>query len=412
MARARPCPPGMTHAWHRGSALAALLLLFAVLPGPGAADPSGSGFERSYPYVAGPFTFPRDEGPHHDALALPGDLTGASHGDSLVEWWYVVMHLRSADGRAFGVMDSFLEYNVVQGEHIFDVTDLTGQRFYPSDARRDQPDLGPAPGKLDVRVRDSSLAQVDGSPFVYRLLANATDARADLRLTATEAPFLPHGGAFPMGVATPATMSWYYVLPTLQVEGTLVVNGTAYAVTGLASMDHEWYFACSCPGAGSDNDWDYFTVRLDDGTRLVAYQFFGTNLATQRRYDARLPDGGTASGDDFAFQELGWWQKHPLAVPPDPATALSKLYSHGWRISLPGAGLALVLRPQLEDQEAQRGAVPVTFWEGASTVSGTARGQPVRGEAYAEIWHDSRTDVPPRPEALPTLPLPLPPLPG
>lgn len=370
------------------------LLLAVLLTAPLVHVLADGGFDRHYPYPAGPFLFPADEGPHHDALALPGDLLGASHGDSLVEWWYLVMHVRADDGHAFGVMDSFLDYNLVQGEHIFGVTDITGQAFFPFDARRDAPDLGSAPGKLDVRVQDSSLAQVDGAPFVYRLRANGTQASADLVLTATEAPFLPHGGVFPMGVRTPATLSSYYVLPTLAVDGTLVVNGTAHHVTGSAAMDHEWYLACTCPDVLSDNDWDYFSIRLDDGTRIVAYQFFATNLATQRPYDARLPDGAQVGGDDFAFRELGWWQKHPLGLPPDPDAALSKLYSHGWSFRFPEAGLELTVLPQVEDQESQRGVLATTFWEGASSVTGTHRGQPVTGEAYAEVWHDSRLDVP------------------
>ena len=49
---------------------------------------------------------------------------------------------------------------------------------------------------------------------------------------------------------------------------------------------------------------------------------------------------------------------------------------------MPGEGLDLEIRPLLADQELD---VSFRYWEGAVEVTGTRRGQPVRGQGYVEL---------------------------
>ncbi|MCA1813517.1 MAG: carotenoid 1,2-hydratase [Halobacteriales archaeon] len=379
----------------RLASLLALALLAAGPLLPAAAD--GGGFVRAYPYSVGPFTLPADEDHHDEVLALAG-VGDPAHEAGVIEWWYNVLHVQAEDGHRFGIMASWLWYGEVGHvvrEVIFDVTDVDGQAFWPSDRFTTQPDLEDGEERLDIAVETSTLRQTDGAPFEYDLDAAGPDAHALLHLVAVEAPFAPHGGSLPMGpLRTPATQSWYYALPSLAVAGQLTVRGVTYDVRGTGAMDHEWYPVCSCTPR---NDWDYFNLQLDDGPDVVAYDFFDTNLLQTLRSDVRLPDGSVLADDAFTFTPLGTWQRAPLGLDPqDPlGPATSKLYSHGWRFDFAAADLHLTVLPLVEDQETFRGAiVPDKFYEGESSVHGTWRGQPVHGLGFAEVWHDSRTDAP------------------
>jgi predicted secreted hydrolase len=376
-----------------------MLLLAPALALPLARGDGGAGFDRHYPYVAGPFTFPRDEGPHTDVLGLEGNVLGPAPGYGIIEWWYIVAHMQASDGHRFAMMDSFLDFGSltpVSREMIFDITDVTGQAFYPSDVMDHSVNLSAPPAKTDLTVAGvNRLVQPEGEPFVYELTARGPDAGADLRFVADRAPFLPNGGVVVMGpLDTAVSRSGYYTLPSLRITGSLTVHGVRYEVTGRAALDHEWYVYCSC----LKNDWDYFNIQLDNGAYVVAYVFFDTNLAPTYRYDALLPDGTGVGRDAFGFDVLGQWQKHPLDL-GDPGSLPqqlgSKLYSHGWRFRLDDAGLDITLRPTVEDQEAHRGDLPENFYEGEADVTGTFQGGPVHGLAFAEIWHDSRLDLPP-----------------
>ncbi|MCA1813518.1 MAG: hypothetical protein LC624_06160 [Halobacteriales archaeon] len=374
-------------------ALALALLAGPLLPA-AADDP---GFARHYPYTLGPLTFPGDEDAHLDLGATPTDLLGQGPGDSVIEWWYLGMHLRDAQGHGYGVMQAFLQYNRMDAEAIFDVTAPDEPRFAAHDLLSNELDLGPPAGHLDRHVGENALEQVAGEPFVYQLHAVGDGTQADLRLVAVEAPYLPHGGSFHMGPGdVPANLAGYYVIPRLEVAGDLVLDGAARHVEGVAVLDHAWYYACTC----AYNEWDYFPIVLDNGAGIVAYQFYDGELSA-RRYDVGFADGTQAWGDDFGLQELGYWQKHPLRTPSDGDFDLddvvpmltSKLYSHGWRLELPEAGLDLTVLPVMDDQEAHRGNVAQTFYEGQSTVTGTWHDVPVRGMGFGEVWHDHRPDV-------------------
>jgi predicted secreted hydrolase len=384
--------------------LRALLVLAAMLAMALAPGMPGAGAEenwRRYPYQAGPFTFPLDEDRHDDLLALPTDLLGQSHGHALVEWWYTTGELWSTEGRAFGIMVSFQRFgqlSKLSSEVIFGLTDVTAQQHYPSHLDTLAPDMAPAPGKLDLRVGDSTLRQVEGEPFVYQLEAVGGRARASLRMEAMVPPFLPHGGTLHMGpLPNPATRSAYYTLPWLALSGTVTIDGVAHEVAGQATMDHEWYLQCSCLG----NDWAYYSMRLDNGLSANFYVFYDTNLLLTKAFDARLPSGARVSADDFGFEVLGHWQKRRVQdVALGDAQGLvdaaqSKRYTHGWRFGFPDE-LRLTMLPRVADQETQRGFEGERFWEGTTEVHGTWRGAPVHGYAYAEIWHDSRQDVPPQ----------------
>jgi predicted secreted hydrolase len=58
----------------------------------------------------------------------------------------------------------------------------------------------------------------------------------------------------------------------------------------------------------------------------------------------------------------------------------------GWQVNVPSRHLALVIKPDMLNQElTKQGGCDVTYWEGTCTVSGTADGKPINGQAYVEM---------------------------
>ena len=75
---------------------------------------------------------------------------------------------------------------------------------------------------------------------------------------------------------------------------------------------------------------------------------------------------------DFSIEPRGWWIS--------PATGVR--YPSGWRLTVPGAELDLVITPLLPNQEI---ALSVRYWEGAVAVEGSSASGAVTGHGYVEL---------------------------
>jgi predicted secreted hydrolase len=61
-------------------------------------------------------------------------------------------------------------------------------------------------------------------------------------------------------------------------------------------------------------------------------------------------------------------------------------YPSGWRVELPGEGIAIDLEPTVADQELDaRASTGVVYWEGSQRVMAVRGGRPMGGEAYVEL---------------------------
>ena len=63
--------------------------------------------------------------------------------------------------------------------------------------------------------------------------------------------------------------SYYYSQPFFQAEGSLLVDGKRHAVTGQAWLDREW---SSQPLAPDQQGWDWFSLHLQSGEKLMLFQ--------------------------------------------------------------------------------------------------------------------------------------------
>jgi predicted secreted hydrolase len=313
---------------------------------------------KKYPYQAGPFTFPQDEGFHPAALE---------------EWWYINGHLRSEDGRLYDFMVCFYRHGIIAAS----LLDVDASIYYNRsmvfvDDQRAQ-------GRLDIRYGPSELSQIDGEPFTYQLVYKGPDFSLNLRLESLQKPLVVNGdGVISMGHG----VSYYYSLTDLATSGSLAVGTNERAVSGGSWMDRQW---------GDWNpslDWDWYSIKLDNGLQVVAYRLFedggfGPVITLVSAIDQQ--------GNAYHFNQSGDWYQIVLGYDHywrSPSTG--KLYSAGWTMAVPGLNLTLSISPAKAEQEtlfpvneqpASRGK---PFWEGACSVSGRYDGQPVSGRAFVE----------------------------
>jgi predicted secreted hydrolase len=328
------------------------------------AGEADAGFAR----VTGPLPvrFPADAGPH------PAHRT---------EWWYYTGNLAAGDGRRFGFQLTFFRSALAPPEAVparaspwataqvylahFAVTDVAAARFHSAE-RLARGSAGLAGARADpyrVWLESWSAAgneqgRATGSA---RLRAADGSVAIDLAVTPRKAPALHGRRGYSVKGPQPGNASMYYSLARLGARGVITTADGTFDVDGLAWMDHEW--STSALDARTQVGWDWFSLQLDDDRELMLFQIRRTDggISVESAGSLVARDGTVLplARDDFRVESLGRWRS--------PRTGAN--YPSGWRVTVPRAGVALVVEPLLDDQELQ---TFIRYWEGAVRVNGTA----------------------------------------
>ncbi len=358
----------------------------------------------------GPIRFPADEGPHPEYQT---------------EWWYYTGNLAAADGgRRFGFQLTFFRRALAPDAggtarpsrwaasqaylaH-FTVTDVAAGRFHSAErlARGGAGLAGAAADPFEVWVESWSaglargpgpavavpastarrpdagmpapsarrgVADSDGFSGPVRLAAADGPVAIDLELRPAKPPALHGDAGYSRKGPEPGNASYYYSYTRLGATGTVTTADGAFAVRGLAWMDHEWSTSALAP---SQVGWDWFSLQLEDGRELMAFQLRerGGGIAPESSGSLVDRDGAVTplGREDFAIVPTGRWTS--------PRSGGE--YPSGWRLTVPAAGLDLAVAPLVRDQELDVG---FKYWEGAVRVSGTRDGAPVAGHGYVEL---------------------------
>ncbi|MGH8294604.1 MAG: lipocalin-like domain-containing protein [Steroidobacteraceae bacterium] len=344
-----------------------------------------------------PIEFPRDLGPHPEFRQ---------------EWWYVSGNVDSAEGERLGFELTIFRFalapkpaqapapsgpagpwpgaarsdwrtrQIYLGH--FAITDVARHRFRFA-VKLARGALGLAGAQADpFRVwvgnwrigQSAALGPGAAEPAPREATWRLQAAERGYALSLTARPLMPpvlngrQGLSRKSGQAGDAT--YYYSIPRIAVQGTIVRDGRPLRVHGLAWLDREW-------GSGSlgpqEIGWDWFGLQLDDGSCLMFYTL-------------RDRDGAE---DPFS---AGTWvdthgQAHPLARSDVRIQVLGHWtdrsgvrYPSRWRLLVPALGLSLTVRPVLADQELMTSP---RYWEGAVEVSGTRAGRSAGGRGYVEL---------------------------
>ena len=319
-----------------------------------------------------PFSFPQDHGPHRAFRN---------------EWWYITGNLDDEEGRRFGfeitifrfsltpsspAADSAWRTNQVYIAHLA-VTDADRERFYVAE-RYSRGALGLAGAQADpfrVWIDDWEIASA-GDRDAWDIHAADGEMALDLVLTPLREPVLNGNAGLSRKSSNIDSASYYYSITRLQTEGTLTIDGTDYAVSGLSWLDREW----STSALASDQvGWDWFALQLSDGTDLMLYNI--------RKQDGSADESssGTITFPDNRYERL-YRSDFEIIVQDTWDSPEGGTYPSRWTVRVPTHDLELDIVPVTADQEL---FTMVRYWEGAVDVDGQSDGQPVRGRGYVEL---------------------------
>lgn len=316
------------------------------------------------------FRFPQD---HH------------AHPEFRTEWWYLTGHLKAAGGERFGYQLTFFRTALkgaagaesarqVYFAH-FALGELGRSRFRCFE-QMSRGGLGVAGAATDTFKVWNGDWLLEGGQGPERLEAVTPEVSLQLALRPLKPPAV-HGqeGVSRKGEGR-GHASHYYSLSRMSAQGTLVVEGRRLEVSGSSWMDHEF----SSDQLGPDQvGWDWFSVQLEDGWDLMLYIMrLKDGSADAASSGTLINPGGRATHlriEEFRVEPLGEW--------PSPRSGAT--YPSGWRLTLPGRGLSLVVSPELKDQELVTRRSRITYWEGACQVEGSHQGRKVAGQAFVEL---------------------------
>lgn len=211
------------------------------------------------------------------ALVFPRDH--GAHGGFRIEWWYVTANLRDAQGRDWGVQWTLFRSALRPGPETWNwnspnlwmghaaLTGPGGHQVSETLARGGVGQAGVEAQPFRAWINDWSL---QGKPGVDRLQMRARGQGFgyDLALTSDQ-PLLLHGVQGYSEKSGKGQASYYYSQPFYTVSGEVEREGQRVAVTGQAWLDREW---SSQPLAAGQSGWDWFSLHLGTGAKLMLFQ--------------------------------------------------------------------------------------------------------------------------------------------
>jgi predicted secreted hydrolase len=320
-----------------------------------------------------PVHFPRDE---------------AAHFKARTDWWYYTGFLTGQDGREYGFELVFFRSYVPPAVRIANALPLnwvSNPIYFAHFALSDQQtqehtffeqvsfphfwDAGARADRFEVWNGDW---RAWGDGIQHHLRADGGRYRLRLDLETIKAPVLhgPEGkGVIEMGQAG---TSYYYSRADLEGAGLLYIDGQYQAVLASTWMDHQWGSWDLHQGF---DGWDWFSLRLDDGSRVMLFNFRDElgSLQPQSSGTWITPEGTVQhlESDDYLVYMLDQWTS--------PQTGGT--YPVAWQIIIPGQGFQATVEATFPEQELPIHFGPV-YWEGTVTV--TEDGTP-SGRGFVEL---------------------------
>ena len=323
------------------------------------------------------FRFPLDHGPHNDYAT---------------EWWYYTGNLTGEDGGAYGYQLTFFRSALAPGE-TSRPSDFAAQQIYMAHFAVTS---GPAAQHLSFDRFSRGAAGVAGAtgspryevwlddwraqeigPGQMRLLASAEGedgaVAIDLTLTETRPPLLHGEAGYSRKGPEVGNANHYYSLVRMETGGHLEFGGVQVVVSGLSWMDHEFGTSALSQDAVG---WDWFAVTLENDVVLMFAEIRTESGSSQAIFEGTLsfPAGRQLAlmPDDFELTVTGQWTS------PDSGI----VYPSGWRVTFPQHEIELTIEPLIDDQEMD---VAFAYYEGATVVRGTMKGEPLAGRGYVEL---------------------------
>ncbi|MFZ8168045.1 lipocalin-like domain-containing protein [Alteromonas macleodii] len=168
----------------------------------------------------------------------------------------------------------------------------------------------------------------------------------------TYGPFIKQGdNGYSKKTQDERLRSYYYSQPFINAEGTLNIEGNSVKVTGKGWFDHEW---TSHLANSEAMGWDWFSLHLDDGSKLMAFRMHAMNenmknskskhseIFTTASY---IAENGKKETIDQANVSIT-----PTAYETINEGKSARAVPTAWRIQIPEKDIDLSIRPFKESQ--------------------------------------------------------------
>ena len=303
------------------------------------------------------FVFPQDHG---------------AHPDYRIEWWYVTANLEDQQGRSWGVQWTLFRSALQRGTDQSGwnnpnlwmghagLTGPFGHRHAEAFARGGIGQVGVNTTPFKAWIDDWSLSgELTGpaDPGRLQMSANGADFRYDLQLSSDQPLVLQGDKGFSQKSGL-GQASYYYSQPFLQATGTVEVDGKRYPVKGQAWLDREW---SSQPLAADQQGWDWFSLHLENGQKLMLFQL--------RHADGKHYRAGTWISATGQTEALG--EQDIRLTPLQLSEVADRDLPTRWSISIPSKKLELTTEA-LQEQSWMDTRIP--YWEGPIRFSGSQQG--------------------------------------
>lgn len=266
-------------------------------------------------------------------------VTGVLHGTGNELWLYQFTIFHQAKALAQGYLLDLALTNYATGKHLF-------EEYATTDARK-------AYGKDGAIVFEDSSITLSRSGV--SIIARGKKLSFNLDLVPEKPPvWQGDNGVEAMGfTSNPDQMSYYYSFTRLRTTGTISYgNGTGTRIRrrvhGSSWLDRQW-------GHFSESGWDWFSIRLFDGTDIMLYAFPKTGF---REGTIIGPDGRSRRIPRYSYTTEAW-QRHGKSR-----------YGLRWTVDLPSAGKRYWIQA-LSKNDFNPNRV-IEYWEGLCKVFDSA----------------------------------------
>ena len=198
-------------------------------------------------------------------------------------------------------------------------------------------------GKIPTTAADS-LSELNNAPSVSAV-------KVSLNLD-TYGPFIKQGdNGYSKKTQDERLRSYYYSQPFINAKGTLNIEGNSVRVTGKGWFDHEW---TSHLANSEAMGWDWFSLHLDDGSKLMAFRMHAMNEnmknSTSKHSEifttaSYIAENGTKETIDQANVSIT-----PTAYETINEGESPRSVPTAWRIQIPEKDIDLFIRPFKENQ--------------------------------------------------------------
>ncbi len=327
---------------------------------------------KKYPYepVGKLISFPVDEGAQEDEPTEWWYSTGQVVGNTTgTTYTYVVIYFY---GPQLG-FDGFRLLNVMNED--------TGEKFFDS-----KPVNYSKLGKDRLQIKATGLLipktetfenQFDSDdqiiPFKYDLFAATSNTELDLQLNTVKRPLiLGENGLFEQGSTS---YTYYYSQTGIEVTGTLKFFDVTETVTGTGWIDRQY----GDFDRNADERYEWFSAQLSNGMDLNLWNIFAKDYSIPddlkyKMLSAYVDEDTQYFTKDFTLERLNYF------CTPDGEMC----YSKKWRLVSEKNKIDLIITANKEDSEA---SLPIRFYEGGTTITGTVNGVNVTGIGFAELLH-------------------------